>query len=86
MFLPHITAFIVASKLSSTRIISALSLAILHPDPIAKPTLAFLKASTSLIPSPVTATALPNSLSPTTRRYLSLGIALAKTLSLVAIC
>ena len=60
---------------------SAASLAIEHPDPIAKLTLASFKASTSLIPSPVTATPLFNSLSPTTSKCLSLGTALASTLS-----
>jgi hypothetical protein len=71
MFLPHITALIVDSKLSFIKIISDASLATLHPEPIAKPTSAAFNASTSLIPSPVTATFFSNSLSPTTKRCLS---------------
>lgn len=85
MFLPHITDLTTDSKLSEINIMSDASLATEHPDPIANPTSAVLRASTSLIPSPVTATALPSSLSPTTSNYLSYGIALLNTLSLLAI-
>ena len=47
--------------------------------PIAKPTSAFFKAGASLVPSPVTATTFPLSISPVTRAYLSSGLDLAKT-------
>ena len=46
---------------------------------IAKPTSALLKAGASLVPSPVTATTLPFSLSPITKAYLSSGLDLAST-------
>lgn len=71
MFLPHITAIMVASKLSLVMMISATSLATETPDPIAKPTSAVLKASISLIPSPVTATVFPSSFNPTAKTCLS---------------
>jgi hypothetical protein len=85
MFLPHITDLMTDSKLSLINIISDESLATEHPDPIANPTSAVLRASQSLIPSPVTATALPSSFRPTTNNYLSYGMALLNTLSLLAI-
>ena len=50
--------------------------------PIANPTSAFLSAGASFVPSPVTATTLPNSLRPVTNKYLSSGVDLARTLSL----
>ena len=49
---------------------------------MAKPTSAFLRAGASLVPSPVTATTFPLSLSPVTKQYLSYGLDLAKTSSL----
>src|ERR1035441_515024 len=48
--------------------------------PIANPTSAFLSAGASFVPSPVTATTSPSSLSPVTNRYLSSGLDLASTL------
>ena len=49
---------------------------------MANPTSAFFKAGASLVPSPVTATTFPRSLSPVTRQYLSSGRERAKTISL----
>ena len=86
MFLPHLIAWTIELKLSSSMIISAASLATSVPVfPIAKPTSAFDSAEASLVPSPVTATTLSNSLSPSTNAYLSTARALAMTLSLAAI-
>ncbi len=80
MFLPHITALTIESKLSSSKIIAEASLATYVPlIPIANPTSAFLRAGASLVPSPVTATTFPLSLSPVTRAYLSYGRDRAKT-------
>lgn len=53
--------------------------------PIAKPTSAFLRAGASLVPSPVTATTFPLSLSPVTKAYLSSGLDLASTSKLLQI-
>lgn len=50
--------------------------------PMAKPTSAFLRAGASLVPSPVTATTSPLSLSPVTKAYLSSGLDLANTSNL----
>ena len=50
--------------------------------PIANPTSAFLSAGASLVPSPVTATIHPLSLSPVTKAYLSSGLERAKTINL----
>jgi hypothetical protein len=81
MFLPHMQALTIEAKLSSMMIISAACLAISVPViPIAKPTSAFFKAGASLVPSPVTATTSPSYLSPVTKRYLSSGLDLARTL------
>lgn len=80
MFLPHFTAFTILAKLSSIIKISAAYLATSVPAiPIANPTSALLKAGASLVPSPVTATTLPLSLSPITNAYLSSGLERAKT-------
>ena len=46
---------------------------------MANPTSAFLRAGASFVPSPVTATTSPLSLSPVTKAYLSSGLDLAKT-------
>lgn len=74
-------AVIILLKLSSNKIIPAASLATSVPAiPIAKPTSAFFKAGASLVPSPVTATTLPNYLIPVTNKYLSSGDDLAITL------
>jgi hypothetical protein len=80
MFLPHLIASIVASKLSSKITRSAEFLAALHPDPIAKPIVAYVKTATSLIPSPVHPTFKPCSLSPSISKSLSAGVALERTL------
>lgn len=74
IFLPHLTAFTIDAKLSSSIIISAAYLATSVPlIPIAKPTLAFLRAGASFVPSPVTATTSLHYFSPVTIRYLSYG-------------
>lgn len=74
-------ALTIDAKLSSIIMISAAFFAISVPViPIAKPTSAFLRAGASFVPSPVTATTSPNSLRPVTRRYLSSGRDLARTL------
>lgn len=76
------TDFIIELKLSSNRIISAAYLATSVPAiPIANPTSALFNAGASLVPSPVTATMFPLSLSPVTRAYLSSGRDLARTSS-----
>ena len=86
IFLPHLIAWTIELKLSSRIIISAASLATSVPVfPIANPTSAFDKAEASLVPSPVTATTLSNSLNPRTKAYLSTALARAMTLSLAAI-
>lgn len=83
MFRPHKTALTIELKLSSSKIIAADYLATSVPAiPMAKPTSAFFKAGASFVPSPVTATTSPLSLSPVTRAYLSSGLDLAKTRSL----
>jgi len=57
MFLPYFKAVIMEAKLSSKRMISHAPFATSVPViPIAKPTLALLRAGASLVPSPVTAT------------------------------
>ncbi len=81
MFLPHMAAIRTDQKSSLVRIISAFSLATEQPVPIAKPTSAVFKASTSAIPSPETATVLFCSIKVLTKRYLSYGVALAITLT-----
>lgn len=86
MFLPHKTALTIESKLSSKSIISEAYLATYVPlIPIENPTLAFLRAGASLVPSPVTATILLSYLSPVTSAYLSSGLDLANTKSLLSI-
>ena len=86
MFLPHITAFIIDEKLSSSKIIAAAERATSVPAiPIANPTSAFFKAGASLVPSPVTATTCPLSISPVTKAYLSSGRDLASTSSFLMI-
>lgn len=60
--------------------IAADSLATYVPAiPMANPTSAFLRAGASFVPSPVTATTSPLSLSPVTSAYLSYGLDLART-------
>lgn len=67
-------------KLSFNKMISAASFATYVPViPMANPTSAFLSAGASLVPSPVTATTSPLSLSPVTKAYLSSGRDLAST-------
>ena len=79
MFLPQSTALTIELKLSSISMIAAASRATSVPlIPIAKPTSAFLKAGASFVPSPVTATTLPLSLSAVTKQYLSSGRERAK--------
>ena len=58
IFLPHLIASTVASKLSSNKMMSEFYLAALTPDPMARPILAVSRASTSVIPSPVQPTFL----------------------------
>ncbi len=59
---------IIELKLSSSKIMSAASLATSDPaSPIANPTSAFFKAGASFDPSPVTATTFPNSINPETK-------------------
>mmetsp|Transcript_39123 Transcript_39123/g.44778 ORF Transcript_39123/g.44778 Transcript_39123/m.44778 type:complete len:210 (-) Transcript_39123:1258-1887(-) len=80
IFLPHMHAFTIDEKLSSSRIMSAACFATSVPViPIANPTSAFLSAGASFVPSPVTATVSPICLIPVTRRYLSSGLDLART-------
>jgi hypothetical protein len=72
MFLPHITAFTIELKLSSSKIIAAAYLATYVPAiPMANPTSAFFKAGASFVPSPVTATTYPLYFNPVTKAYLS---------------
>ena len=98
MFLPHIIAFIIELKLSSSKIISLASLAtyvplkyyltfifIIPAIPMAKPTSALFNAGASLVPSPVTATIFPLSINPTTNAYLSSGLDLDNTSNLFII-
>src|SRR3569833_1794908 len=81
MYLPHIQAFTIEAKLSSITIMSAACLATSVPViPIANPTSAFLRAGASFVPSQVTATTTPHTLSPVTSKYLSSGLDLASTL------
>ena len=83
MLRPQSTALTIELKLSSTKMIAAASRATSVPAiPMANPTSAFFKAGASLVPSPVTATTFPRSLSPVTRQYLSSGRERAKTISL----
>ncbi len=87
MLRPQRHAFTMEAKLSSRRIISAANLATSVPViPMANPTSAFFKAGASLVPSPVTATTSPHSLKAVTRTYLSSGLDLARTFSLLLIC
>ena len=60
-------------------IIPAASFAISVPEAIANPTSDFFKAGASLVPSPVTATTLPNYINPVTRINLSSGVERAST-------
>jgi len=98
MFLPHIIAFIIELKLSSSKIISLASLAtyvplknylififIIPAIPMAKPTSALFNAGASFVPSPVTATIFPLSIKPTTNAYLSSGLDLDNTSNLFII-
>mmetsp|Transcript_29651 Transcript_29651/g.52915 ORF Transcript_29651/g.52915 Transcript_29651/m.52915 type:complete len:212 (-) Transcript_29651:1633-2268(-) len=86
MFLPHLTALTMLVKLSSSKMMSAASLARAVPHKfIANPTSDFFKAGASLEPSPVTATMYSRFLRPVTRRYLSSGSDLASTARCVMI-
>ena len=68
------------AKLSSVRIMLAASFATSVPRiPIAMPMWASLSAGASFMPSPVTATTSPFSLSSLTKRSLSSGVTRAKT-------
>lgn len=67
-------------KLSSKKIIDEASLAISHPLPIQNPTSAFLRAVTSLRPSPVTATYFPMLYKATMKESLCSGVQRARTL------
>lgn len=81
MFLPHLTALTIDTKLSSMIKMSAAYFATSVPAMfIANPTSALLRAGASFVPSPVTATTLSLSLNPITKAYLSSGLDLAKTL------
>ena len=53
--------------------------------PIANPTSALFSAGASFVPSPVTATIFPLSINPTTNAYLSSGLDLDNTSSLLII-
>ena len=87
IFLPYLHAVTIELNESSSKTTSAASFAISVPlIPIAKPTCAWRKAGASFVPSPVTATILPNSLSPKTRMNLSSGDALAITFNLLTVC
>ena len=82
MFLPHMHALTIEAKLSSNRMMSQAALDTSVPYiPIANPTSAFFRAGASLVPSPVTATISPCSLSAVTSKYLSSGLERASTLS-----
>jgi len=62
----------IVEKLSSSKIISQAPCATSVPViPIAKPTLALVRAGASLVPSPVTATTPFESWIPVTKVYLS---------------
>lgn len=76
-------ALILDSKSLSVKIRSLDILAAAQPDPIARPTSAYIKASISAMPSPVTATISPLCLSPVTIRSLSVASARANTFKLV---
>ena len=85
-FLPYWAALNTDAKLSSKIMISEASLATSQPDyPMQNPTLAYLRAVVSLIPSPVTATIAPNSCRPVISVNLSSGVALARTFNLLTI-
>mmetsp|Transcript_4355 Transcript_4355/g.13564 ORF Transcript_4355/g.13564 Transcript_4355/m.13564 type:complete len:216 (+) Transcript_4355:417-1064(+) len=80
---PHETEATIELKLSSRMTMSDASLATSVPVmPIDRPTSDTLSAGASLVPSPVTATTSPISLSADTSRYLSLGVERASTCSL----
>jgi len=80
--LPYSSATITDEKLSSKRTISQAFLATSVPViPIANQTSAFLRAGASLVPSPVTAITPSNCCIPVTRRNLSSGELLARTLN-----
>ena len=86
-FLPYLQAVTIELNESSNKTTSAASLAISVPlIPIANPTWACLRAGASLVPSPVTATMLPNSLRPKTRINLSSGDALAIIFKSLTVC
>jgi hypothetical protein len=81
------TALTIELKLSSRRMIAAACRATSVPlIPIAKPTSALRSAGASFVPSPVTATTCPSSLSPVTRQYLSVGRDRANTSNLGINC
>ena len=71
--LPYIMAITIDEKLLSKITISEASFEISVPSIIAKPTSDFDNAGASFVPSPVTATTLPNALSPKTKAYLCKG-------------
>mmetsp|Transcript_11501 Transcript_11501/g.28967 ORF Transcript_11501/g.28967 Transcript_11501/m.28967 type:complete len:308 (+) Transcript_11501:179-1102(+) len=71
---PHMTAFTMDEKLSSSKMMSDAFLATSVPMmPMAKPTSASRSCGASLVPSPVTATTSPCPLRSSTRRSLSSG-------------
>ena len=69
----------VANESSSSTILLASFETSVPAMPIARPTSAFFKAGASLAPSPVTATTSPISCKSLTMRYLSNGLARART-------
>ncbi len=81
MLRPQRVELMIDEILSSFKTTVAAALATWTPDPMQKPTSEILRASTSFMPSPVTATVLSISLSPLAIKYLSSGVALAITLS-----
>ncbi|RUS22692.1 hypothetical protein BC937DRAFT_87735 [Endogone sp. FLAS-F59071] len=81
--LPHMMALTMLEKLSSIRMMLDASLATSVPViPIENPTSAILSAGPSFVPSPVTATISPSSLSLRTSTRLSSGLDRASTCSL----
>ena len=79
--LPKSTAFLTEEKLSSSITMSPASFATSVPLPIAKPTSARLSAARSFTPSPVIPATMPFCCAMRTRRLLSVGKALAITLT-----
>lgn len=79
MLRPHLTALKIDEKLSSKKRMSAASFATAQPEPMQNPTSASLRAMTSEMLSPVTATTDPESLRADVNKYLSYGVARYKT-------